>query len=80
MPVLDLPTDRLRPRRRSFASRREDRTIDAAELAALRQLGVAHGASLYATLLTGFAVLLQRLTGQDDLVIGIPPPARRSPR
>lgn len=71
-PVLDLPTDRSRPRRRSFASRREDRTIDAAELAALRQLGVAHGASLYATLLTGFAVLLQRLTGQDDLVIGIP--------
>ncbi|KAF1007336.1 MAG: Tyrocidine synthase 3 [Luteibacter sp.] len=71
-PVLDLPTDRSRPRRRTFASRREDRTIDAAELAAIRQLGASQGASLYATLLTGFAVLLRRLTGQDDIVIGIP--------
>ena len=71
-PVLDLPTDRSRPRRRTFASRREDRTIDATELAAIRQLGASHGASLYATLLTGFAVLLRRITGQDDVVIGIP--------
>ncbi|UPG87733.1 amino acid adenylation domain-containing protein [Luteibacter aegosomatis] len=71
-PVLDLPTDRSRPRRRTFASRREDRMLDAAELAAIRQLGAGHKASLYATLLTGFAVLLHRLAGQDDVVIGIP--------
>ncbi|NID14532.1 non-ribosomal peptide synthetase [Luteibacter yeojuensis] len=72
VPVLDLPVDRSRPRRRTFASRREDRTLDPVEVAAIKRLGAAHGASFYATLLTAFAVLLRRLAGQDDVVIGIP--------
>jgi amino acid adenylation domain-containing protein len=71
-PALDLPTDRSRPRRRTFTSRREDRTLDAAEVAAIKRLGASHGASFYATLLTGFALLLRRVAGQDDVVIGIP--------
>ena len=72
VPVLDLPTDRSRPRRRSFTSRREDRTLDPTEVAAIKRLGAAHGASFYATLLSAFAVLLRRVAGQDDVVIGIP--------
>ncbi|WP_413626317.1 amino acid adenylation domain-containing protein [Luteibacter sp. Lutesp34] len=72
VPVLDLPVDRSRPRRRSFASRREDRMLDPTEVAAIKRLGAAQGASLYATLLAAFAVLLRRIAGQDDVVIGIP--------
>ncbi|MGE7136592.1 amino acid adenylation domain-containing protein [Luteibacter sp. NPDC031894] len=72
VPVLDLPTDRSRPRRRTFTSRREDRTLDATEVAAIKRLGAGKGASFYATLLTAFAVLLRRIAGQDDVVIGIP--------
>ncbi|MDQ0008003.1 amino acid adenylation domain-containing protein [Luteibacter jiangsuensis] len=72
VPVLDLPTDRSRPRRRTFTSRREDRMLDPTEVAAIKRLGAAHGASFYATLLAAFAVLLRRLAGQDDVVIGIP--------
>jgi amino acid adenylation domain-containing protein len=72
VPVLDLPADRSRPRRRSFTSRREDRTLDPTEVTAIKRLGAAHGASFYATLLTAFAVLLRRIAGQDDVVIGMP--------
>ncbi|SEN38260.1 amino acid adenylation domain-containing protein [Luteibacter sp. UNCMF331Sha3.1] len=72
VPVLDLPTDRSRPRRRTFTSRREDRMLDTVDVAAIKRLGASHGASFYATLLTGFAVLLRRIAGQDDVVIGIP--------
>jgi amino acid adenylation domain-containing protein len=72
VPVLDLPTDHSRPRRRSFTSRREDRTLDPTEVTAIKRLGAAHGASFYATLLTAFAVLLRRIAGQDDVVIGMP--------
>ncbi|SEO95529.1 amino acid adenylation domain-containing protein [Luteibacter sp. UNC138MFCol5.1] len=72
VPVLDLPTDRSRPRRRTFTSRREDRMLDAVEVAGIKRLGASHGASFYATLLTGFAILLRRIAGQDDVVIGIP--------
>ncbi|MEN6540451.1 MAG: amino acid adenylation domain-containing protein, partial [Mizugakiibacter sp.] len=72
LPVLELPTDRPRPARRTFASGREDLWLDAELIGALKRLGARRGASLFATLLSGFAALLQRLGGQDDVVIGIP--------
>jgi amino acid adenylation domain-containing protein len=71
-PSLDLPTDRARPRQRGFSSLREDHTIDRELVAAVRALGAKRGASLYAALLAGFGILLQRLSAQDDVVIGIP--------
>lgn len=72
VPVLELPADRPRPSERSFASARLDHVIDSELLSALRSIGAAQGASLFATLLGGFSGLLYRLTGQSDVVIGIP--------
>jgi amino acid adenylation domain-containing protein len=71
-PSLDLPTDHPRPRQRSFHSRREDLLLDASLITEVKRLGAQRGASLYATLLAAFGLLLQRLSGQDDVVIGIP--------
>ncbi|OZB63125.1 MAG: hypothetical protein B7X31_06745 [Thiomonas sp. 13-66-29] len=70
-PVLDLPTDRPRQPRRSFASAREDLRIDAALLDAARKLGARHGASLFATLFALFAGLVSRISGQEEVVIGV---------
>lgn len=72
LPSLDLPTDTARRRHRSFASQREDRTLDAALIADIKRMGAKRGASFYATLLAAFSALLHRLTGQDDVVVGIP--------
>ncbi|MBE1161960.1 non-ribosomal peptide synthetase [Dyella acidiphila] len=72
LPSLDLPTDSARHRHRSFASQREDRTLDAALIADIKRMGAKRGASFYATLLAAFSALLHRLTGQDDVVVGIP--------
>ena len=71
-PVLDLPTDRPRPPVRTQRAGREDRVLPAALLARVRKLGAAQGASLFATLIAGFGTLLHRLTGQDDVVVGVP--------
>jgi amino acid adenylation domain-containing protein len=71
-PSLDLPTDSARRRHRSFASQREDRTLDAALITDVKRMGAKRGASFYATLLAAFSALLHRLTGQDDVVVGIP--------
>ena len=71
-PSLDLPTDRTRPRRRSFNSQREDRTLDAGLISDIKRMGAQRKASLYASLLTGFAVLLERLSDNGTIVIGIP--------
>ncbi|MCK9538942.1 amino acid adenylation domain-containing protein [Dokdonella sp.] len=69
---LELPLDRPRPRQRNFASRRIDHHLDAPLVTRLRAAGASQGASLYAVLLTAFGTLLQRLSGQDDLVVGVP--------
>lgn len=71
-PPLDLPLDRPRPRRRSFASRRLDFHLGADRVDTLRRNAARQGASLHAMLLTGFGLLLSRLAGQDEVVIGIP--------
>jgi len=71
-PVLELPTDRPRPSQRSFASARKDLVLDAAMLDGLRALGARRRTSLFAILLAGFSGLLSRISGQDDIVVGIP--------
>jgi amino acid adenylation domain-containing protein len=72
LPVLDLPTDRPRAAWRTFRSRREDYLLDAELVAAARKLGGRSGASLFSTLLSGFAAVLHRVSGAQDLVIGVP--------
>ncbi len=70
-PVLDLPTVRPRQPVRSFASRREDLRIEPTLLDAVRKLGARHGTSLFATLLGVYAAFVSRISGQDDVVVGV---------
>ncbi len=46
---------------------------------ALRALAAREGCTLFAVLLAGYAALLARLSGQDDLVVGVPAAGRRQP-
>lgn len=72
VPVLELPVDRPRPARRTFASRREDLLLEAPLVAAIRQYGGRQGASLFATMFAMFGGLMARLSGSDEVVIGVP--------
>ncbi|MDF3070721.1 MAG: amino acid adenylation protein [Polyangiaceae bacterium] len=69
---VDLPSDRLRPPLKSFSSNRQDLHLDSELTAALRRTGATFKASLFATLFGAFNVLVNRLSQQEDLVIGIP--------
>lgn len=71
-PSLNLPTRQARPGSRSFASARLDLAIKAEQVSQIRQLASEAKSGVFAVLLTGFATLLARLSGQDDLVVGIP--------
>jgi amino acid adenylation domain-containing protein len=71
-PVLELPTDRPRPQLKTYAGAMEAITLDADRYARLRKASPKLGGTLFATLLGTFATLLHRLTGQEDLVIGVP--------
>ncbi len=48
------------------------RHVPAAQLAALRALALAEGATLFMVLLAGFTALLGRLAATDDVVVGTP--------
>lgn len=70
VPVLDLPTDRPRPSVKTFAADRINLKLDEAFTTGLRKMAGQQGATLFAGVLAGFHVLLSRLSGQSDVVIG----------
>ena len=69
---LALPTDRPRPPQTGSRSGALAQPISAATTAALRQLASRHGCSLFMPLLTAWKVLLYRLSGQQDILVGTP--------
>lgn len=70
--VLDLPRDRPRPSVLSFTGDTRATSVGAELAGDVAQLAMSEGATIGAVLLAAFSVLLQRLTGQHDQVVGIP--------
>jgi amino acid adenylation domain-containing protein len=70
--LLELPTDHPRPVKQDFTGASVWVEMDEALTASLRTLSQRHGTTLFMTLLAGWAAVLARLSGQDDVVIGTP--------
>ena len=75
--LLELPTDHARPAQQEYAGDYVGREFDAPLTAGLKALSQRHGVTLHMTLLAAWAVLLGRLSGQRDIVIGTPVANRR---
>jgi amino acid adenylation domain-containing protein len=71
-PMLDLPIDRPRRAVPSFRGSSHPVQLPADLSTALRGLARRQGGTLFMALLAGFAALLHRYSGQDDLTIGAP--------
>ena len=71
-PTLNVPTDSPRPVPRTYASRRADFVVDTMLAKAVKQVGLGAGSSFVGTLTAAFEVWLHQLTGQNDLVLGLP--------
>ncbi|HYG62485.1 MAG TPA: amino acid adenylation domain-containing protein, partial [Thermoanaerobaculia bacterium] len=71
-PYLDLPTDRPRPPIQTFRGEWETAALPAGLAAELRSLGQSHNASLFMVMLAAFQLLLSRLSGQEDVLVGSP--------
>ena len=74
---LQLPTDRPRPALRSHAGATYRHVFSGDFLATLRAAAQRNGTTLFVTLLSAYVALLGRLTGQSDLVIGVPMAGQR---
>ncbi|HET7462077.1 MAG TPA: amino acid adenylation domain-containing protein, partial [Longimicrobium sp.] len=77
--VLALPADRPRPARQDHAGAVAGIELDRALTSRLKGLGRWHGTTPFMTLLAGWAVVLSRLSGSGDLVIGMPTANRGRP-
>jgi len=70
LPVLDLPSDYPRPPVQTFRGSMYPFTLSPSLTDAVKSLSRKEGVTLFQTLLAGFAALLCRYSGQDDLPIG----------
>jgi len=78
-PTLDLPTDRPRPARPSHLGAMVDLAVEPMVLDEIRKLARAENATLFLVVLTAFEVLMHRLSGQEDFVVGTPVAGRTRP-
>jgi amino acid adenylation domain-containing protein len=75
-PTLELPTDRPRPAVASFRGEIQHFSLPPELVAGLKGLSRRENVTLFMTLAAAFQVLLQRYSGQDDIVIGTPTAGR----
>ncbi|UQA59462.1 non-ribosomal peptide synthetase/type I polyketide synthase [Polyangium aurulentum] len=69
--LLELPADRPRPPVATFRGARIPFRMGREEIAPLRDLAAMRGATLSMALLAAFATLIRRITGGEDIVLGL---------
>lgn len=72
LPVLQLPTDKPRPPVMSHRGATISFQISAETTQRIRKIAAGASVSLFSCLLSAFFVLLQKFSGQDDIVVGTP--------
>jgi natural product biosynthesis luciferase-like monooxygenase protein len=72
LPILDLPTDRPRPLVQTYHGAPKTLIVDPELYQELKRVSVQHNATLLMTLFAVSNILLHRLSGQDDIVVGSP--------
>nr|WP_256672636.1 non-ribosomal peptide synthetase [Pseudomonas sp. C1C7] len=70
--LLDLPTDRRRPEQQALEGASVPIELSAELTTALKRFSQQQGVTLFMTVLSAWAAVLSRLSGQEDIVIGAP--------
>ncbi len=76
LPVLHLPSARPRTTSKSYRGALHPFALDASLVEPLRALATSERTTLFTVLLAAFQVLLQRYTGQDDIIVCSPTACR----
>ncbi|MCP4148900.1 MAG: non-ribosomal peptide synthetase, partial [bacterium] len=77
VPVLELPTDYQRPVIQSVEGNRESFALNREDTADLKETAKKNETTLYITILSIITILLSKLSGQEDVIIGTPTAGRR---
>ncbi len=79
VPVLELPTDHSRPALKTYGGGRQTQTIAPALYGPLQQLARQQNCTLFMVLLAVYLLLLHRLSGQTEIIVGVPSSGRSMP-
>ena len=77
IPVVNMPTDYPRPSKMNFQGESYKFEIDQELTAKLGYLALQKRTTMFIVLLAAYNVLLARLTGQEDIIVGVPVAGRR---
>ncbi|MCP4218505.1 MAG: amino acid adenylation domain-containing protein, partial [bacterium] len=77
LPVLDLPTDYPRPVVRDFEGSRDSFVLNEEETNRFKETAKEHEVTLYMAILSVFTILLSKLSGQEDIIVGTATAGRR---
>jgi len=77
IPVLDLPTDYARPAVQSIEGKQLEFRLDDKKTGALKKMALEENVTIYIVLMSVFNILLAKLSGQEDIVVGSPLAGRR---
>ncbi|WP_051240536.1 non-ribosomal peptide synthetase [Paenibacillus alvei] len=72
LPVLEMPTDYVRPAIQKYEGSSLEFKIDSKQRDALHQLAARNGVTLYMVLLAVYKAFLLKYSGQEDIIIGVP--------
>ena len=79
LPALELPVDRTRPPIQSFRGSMHPFSLNPGLTRAIRRLNQNEGVTSFQLLLASFVALLQRYSGEDDIVVGSVTAGRERP-
>ena len=71
VPAMELPLYKPRPAFRTYSAKRIDLEVDSKIVEQIKKLGAKQGTSFIATLTAAFEVYLYRVTGSEDVVVGL---------
>ncbi|MCP4153449.1 MAG: amino acid adenylation domain-containing protein, partial [bacterium] len=77
LPILNLPTDYPRPIIQSFEGDEINFLLTNQETGNIKEIAKENNATLYMTVLSIFTILLSKLSGQEDIIVGTPTAGRR---
>lgn len=79
IPLINLPVDYDRPAKKNYAGRLRLFKIDRQKTAALKSLAARENSTLFSLMLAIYNVFLAKVSGQADIVVGVPIAGRRQP-
>ncbi|MBL0343531.1 MAG: hypothetical protein IPP71_23345 [Bacteroidetes bacterium] len=71
IPSMEIPINKQRPALRTYNANRIDVEVDPDLIEVLKKIGAKQGTSFVATLVAAFEVFMYRITGSEDVVVGL---------